>query len=446
MVKRFWFRNQRPVSVPNLDRSAADTYQAFNRLTATNGASFGYDANGNLTSKADASGSWTYSWDYENRLKQASKPGEVAVTYSYDALGRRVQRTSTTSGTTKFVYDGSDVMRDLDGSGSTIADYFNAPGIDKKLRQTVFGTATYFLTDHLGTTHALADANGSITSNLAYDSFGNVISGSASTRYRYTGREVDSDINLTYYRARWYDQQQGRFISEDAIGFGGADVNLYGYVWRNPLNYKDPLGLDGWGNDAADWLDQRIEFARQYWQYCDQEWVANGINNSIADVAFSFSDLLRVGSGLGQATYAEDESGYGRTAFVLQDVVRATAIFDLLAAPAVRFTPRAAPAEAPGVGSGPNTLRPGPYAGESIPARGAGRDFNAGERGAINRIGRETGCHTCGTTDPGTKSGNFIPDHQPANALNSPGGTQRLYPHCLRCSQVQGGQIRQMQR
>jgi len=36
------------------------TYQAFNRLVAANGASFGYDANGNLTSKTDASGSWTY--------------------------------------------------------------------------------------------------------------------------------------------------------------------------------------------------------------------------------------------------------------------------------------------------------------------------------------------------------------------------------------------------
>jgi YD repeat-containing protein len=56
------------------------TYQPFNRLTAANGSSFGYDANGNLTSKTGASGSWTYSWDYENRLKQASKSGGVMVT------------------------------------------------------------------------------------------------------------------------------------------------------------------------------------------------------------------------------------------------------------------------------------------------------------------------------------------------------------------------------
>ena len=33
-------------------------------------------------------------------------------------------------------------------------------------------------------------------------------------------------------------------------------------------------------------------------------------------------------------------------------------------------------------------------------------------------LGSKTGCHTCGTFAPGTRSGNFVPDHQPPNALN----------------------------
>jgi RHS repeat-associated protein len=237
------------------------------------------------------------------------------------------------AGTEKFVYDGEDVVRDLDVNGATIADYLNGPGIDHKLRQTSSTTASYFVTDHLGTTRSLTDASGSVASSLGYDSFGNVTIGSASTRYTYTGREFDPDLGLMYFRARWYDPEQGRLVSEDPIGFSGGDINLYGYVWRNPLNYRDPLGLDGWGNDAANWLDARIEYASQYWQYCDQEWAANGINNSIAEVAFGMSDLLRVGNGLGQALFTEDENGYGRAASVLQDVVRATAIFELLAPP-----------------------------------------------------------------------------------------------------------------
>ena len=93
-----------------------------------------------------------------------------------------------------------------------------------------------------------------------------------------------------------------------------------------------------------------------------------------------------------------------------------------------------------------STLEPGPHAGESIPARGPGRDFTAAERDSINRIGRETGCHTCGTTNPNTKGGNFIPDHQPPNALNPYNEPQRLYPHCSTCSRTQGGEIRTYQR
>jgi hypothetical protein len=87
------------------------------------------------------------------------------------------------------------------------------------------------------------------------------------------------------------------------------------------------------------------------------------------------------------------------------------------------------------------TLKPGRYADKSIPARGPARDFTNAERDQIDAIGKETGCHTCGTTNPGTKSGHFIPDHQPPNVLNPDGGPQRLYPQCLACSRQQGGEV-----
>jgi|GEM_PF-403246 len=85
----------------------------------------------------------------------------------------------------------------------------------------------------------------------------------------------------------------------------------------------------------------------------------------------------------------------------------------------------------------------GPHAGKSINARGPKRNFTQAERNEINQIGRDTGCHTCGTTEPGTQSDNFIPDHQPPNALNTTNGPQELYPHCKKCSSVQGGQVSQ---
>ena len=88
-----------------------------------------------------------------------------------------------------------------------------------------------------------------------------------------------------------------------------------------------------------------------------------------------------------------------------------------------------------------NTLEVGSNAGESIIARGKGRNFTAAERTKINKIGETTGCHTCGVKTPGTKSGNFVPDHQPPSGLVADGTPQNLYPHCSGCSAKQGGQV-----
>jgi len=214
----------------------------------------------------------------------------VTVSYSYDALGRRTQRSSSTSGTTKFIYDGADVVRDLNTDGSTAADYLNGPGIDNKLRQTAGGTTSYFVTNHLGTTRALTDPSGNVTSSLTYDSFGNVTSGSASTRYAYTGREADADTDLMFYRARWYDPQLGRFISEDPIGLGGGG-NLYAYVENDPLDAVDPEGLvpkDKWygynNKDFRRWFHRcheqggegRQNATKDEMEIAHREWVSRG--------------------------------------------------------------------------------------------------------------------------------------------------------------------------
>jgi uncharacterized protein RhaS with RHS repeats len=53
---------------------------------------------------------------------------------------------------------------------------------------------------------------------------------------------------LGNYRARYYNATLQRFISEDPIGFGGGDINLYAYVYDDPIGLKDPYGLLGWGD------------------------------------------------------------------------------------------------------------------------------------------------------------------------------------------------------
>jgi len=134
-------------------------------------------------------------------------------------------------------------MKDVNNDGSTV-DYLNGPGIDNKVRQisTVRkkSTALYYETDHLGSTSALTNEKGHVADEVTYDAFGNG-TGSKETRYDYTGRERDPLTGLLFYRARWYDPQIGRFISEDPTGLQGG-VNPFAYVENNPLSYRDPQG------------------------------------------------------------------------------------------------------------------------------------------------------------------------------------------------------------
>jgi RHS repeat-associated protein len=221
-------------------RAASYGYQAANKLVSAGGTNYGYDNNGNLTSKTDGAGTTGFTWDYENRLTGAALPSGVSVIYKYDALGRRIERREGTGQWTQFTYEGADVVRDRSSDGSTV-EYLNGPGVDNKLRQADPTGTFYFSGDHLNSTGTLTDALGNVVEQSSYDSFGDG-AGSTKTRYGFTGRERDPATGLYYYRARWYNPQQGRFLGEDPIGFKGGDVNLYAYVKNNPLAFIDPQG------------------------------------------------------------------------------------------------------------------------------------------------------------------------------------------------------------
>jgi len=224
--------------------SASYTHQPFNKLVSTSTATYSYDNNGNLISKTDSSGVWQYSWDYENRLKQVTRPDGTTISYKYDALGRRIQRRKSLlvgEDVLSFTYDGEDVVQDRNEAGVVITSYLNGPGIDNKIRQTGLTGTLYYLHDHLQSTTALTDTLGNVIEQQSYDSFGNSANSNL-TRYGYTGREWDSDTTLYYYRNRWYDPQMGRFISEDPVGLAGG-INTYSYVENSPVGLVDPLGL-----------------------------------------------------------------------------------------------------------------------------------------------------------------------------------------------------------
>jgi hypothetical protein len=80
----------------------------------------------------------------------------------------------------------------------------------------------------------------------------------------------------------------------------------------------------------------------------------------------------------------------------------------------------------------------GPFVSEGVPNTRSGRKLTRDQQAEINRIGRKSGCHRCGSTDPRTPTGNFIGDHQPPWSCGLP---SMIYPHCGLCSVTQGGLI-----
>ena len=220
--------------------SSSYTTGAFNRVTATDSATYTYNANGSTTGKTVGAVNWTYGWDRENRMVSTGD-GTNSASYQYDALGRRVKRTQGST-VEKYTNDAQDVV--LDDVNSTLTKYQNGPGIDNKFKSATGGTPKYFLGDHLGSTAVISNSSGANADSNIYDAFGNTSNGGFTSRYQFTGRERDNLTGLQFSRARFYDQGLGRFISEDPIGFGGGDINIYGYVKNGPVDSRDPFGLD----------------------------------------------------------------------------------------------------------------------------------------------------------------------------------------------------------
>jgi len=61
--------------------------------------------------------------------------------------------------------------------------------------------------------------------------------------FGFAGGIHDRDTGLVRHGARDYDPETGRWSAKDPIGFDGSDLNLYGYVFNDPVNATDTNGL-----------------------------------------------------------------------------------------------------------------------------------------------------------------------------------------------------------
>ncbi|MGA9722039.1 MAG: RHS repeat-associated core domain-containing protein [Candidatus Binatus sp.] len=216
---------------------SGNAFNADNGMSAFNGATLSYDANGNLTSD----GTNTYTWDARNHLTAIS--GGATASFVYDGFGRRANKTIAGTGS-QFLYDGLNPVQELQG-GAPSANLLTGLRTDEYFARTdSSNNVSTLLTDALGSTIGLVGSGQSIGTSYTYEPFGATTTAGATNgnSYQFTDRENDG-TGLYSYRARYYSPNFQRFIAQDPMGFSGGDPNLYEYVRNSPPNYTDPLGL-----------------------------------------------------------------------------------------------------------------------------------------------------------------------------------------------------------
>ncbi|QDT40363.1 tRNA(Glu)-specific nuclease WapA precursor [Gimesia alba] len=234
------------------------TYDAANRLQNSEESSgistYIYDKDGNQRSIEDSVGDiTTYSWTYENQLANVESPNGDIVTYTYAPVNKKSNEYRLSKETdleyTSYMWDDQNIILELDEIGTIEAEYTVVPqAYGNLISQERDTESSFYHFDPLGSTSEITDDTETVTDSYLYDVFGEVKSSTGTTinPYQWIGKEGyyrDSESGLYSLRNRIYGADEGRFKSEDPLGFAAGDINLYRYAGNNAATLTDPSGL-----------------------------------------------------------------------------------------------------------------------------------------------------------------------------------------------------------
>ena len=218
------------------------SFDGQDRLTTQGGVAYTFDAAGQMTGL----GADTFTYSARGELLQA-QVGVQTITYSYDALRRRVARTDG-SGTYQYLYGDPGnpfrITQMRSPAGQLTSYYYDEEGLLFAMQR---GTQRYYVAvDPVGTPRLVTDANGTIVKQMEWDAFGGLVSDSAPAfdlPIGFAGGLRDAASGLVNFGFRDYDPASGRWTTRDPARYEGGQFNLYVYVGNNPVQFRDPTGM-----------------------------------------------------------------------------------------------------------------------------------------------------------------------------------------------------------
>ncbi|MEI3319822.1 MAG: RHS repeat-associated core domain-containing protein [Eubacterium sp.] len=258
---------------------ATYNYYSYNRLNQLSGktevitdgtttktytGSYKYDARGNQIEVTDGKSKTItkYTYDVENQLTDVEVTTDGKKTGEqhniYNGNGQRISKTDIVidgdnkkSNTTCYFYEGSLLLYTTDDSGKKISQNVigNQDNIIVGIRYSGGNQNEYFYAkDVQGSTTNITDNTGACVQSYDYTDFGETaerIATDFENEICYTGGIYDELTGLYYLNARYYNPDEGVFLSQDT--YRGTEKNaecwnLYAYCANNPINYVDPRG------------------------------------------------------------------------------------------------------------------------------------------------------------------------------------------------------------
>ncbi|MCK5228806.1 MAG: RHS domain-containing protein, partial [Desulfobulbaceae bacterium] len=274
-------------------------YNLNNELTSYDDVSYVYDDNGNMIRKSVGGGvAFNFVYNIENRLSEVRNGSDdLIATYYYDPFGRRLWK-EVYGVRTYFHYSDEGLIGEYDDGGTEIKIYGWRPdfiwGTDPVFMKV--GSEYYFYhNDHLGTPQKMTAINGAVVWIAKYNAFGNAsVDGSSAVvnSLRFPGQYFDDETGLHYNWQRYYDLQTGRYLTPDPIGLSGGG-NLY--IYANPVNFIDPLGLIRWEKAGGSTLGL----------------IGSGLGMFVGGTLVAAPDLTMLSKVAGGVVLAKSTAGWG---------------------------------------------------------------------------------------------------------------------------------------